>query len=76
MSSSDFEIKVEPGPGGGFNVTIKQVTGVHLYDPMMGGYYIEPVVLTPYEAEKLADEIRDAIKAARANMQKTKYNIP
>jgi hypothetical protein len=67
MSQNDFEIKVEVATGGKV-VKIKQLTGVSAWDPMFGSAYgnsVEPVVLTPYEAEQLVAEIKDAIKVAR-----------
>lgn len=71
--SSDFEIKTEK-TAHGEAVTIKQLTGIS-WDPMYGGYN-SPVELTPFEADKLADEIRKAAQTARTNIQKSKYNIP
>lgn len=67
MSQNDFEIKVEVATGGKV-VKIKQLTGISVWDPMFGGSYgssVEPVVLTPFEAEQLVNEIKDAIKVAR-----------
>ena len=67
MTQQDFEIKVEVATGGKV-VKIRQLTGISAWDPMFGGAYgssVEPVVLTPYEAEQLVKEINDAIKIAR-----------
>lgn len=71
--SDDFEVKTGK-TAHGHGVTVKQTGNVH-WDPMFGPS-IDAVELTPFEAEKLADDIRKAAAAARANIQKSKYNIP
>jgi hypothetical protein len=61
-TSPDFDIRVVAEKHGSV-VQITQKTGV-AYDPMFGSF-INPVSLTPYEAEKLVQEINAAIKLAR-----------
>lgn len=61
-TNPDFDIRVVKEKHGSV-VQITQKTGA-AYDPMFGSY-ISPVSLTPYEAEKLVQDINAAIKLAR-----------
>ena len=70
--SKEFEIGVK-GIGNQTKITIKQVTGI------TGGIYgstIDAVELTPFEAEKLVEELIKAAKAAKYLLNNMRYNIP
>lgn len=72
--SNDFEVKVEKDSRGHFSIHVKQLNGIS-WDPMYGTY-ANSVELTPFEADKLADEIRAAATKARTSATRSKYNIP